>query len=396
MKSKLAKIAKKFTKGRSYSRSKKIGYVKSLQLGLMLAFLIFIVSSGVKNLYYFSFPFDNFSHKLLYFINSVGLSRFSSFIINNLPSEKFLELFSLIAGNNLLYEGADVGSKENDNKIVILKLAIISDVHEDIENLQKALEKAKSLNVDRLIFLGDLTDYGDVESLKKIKNIIDSYSLSYNLLPGDHDIAQTRDETNFVGVFGSNYTLLSAICKGCGPNKSLNNYMTNYGNNVQILFKESVDYWSNDDCLNNNDCVVVRFMLFDNSKNFSTLGENKIQWFNSNIQDADILFLSQPLATKSMNRVMGIIDGVKDELVFSENLKLLSSVRKSDVRVIIAGDLHQFSYFQDPEKDGLMHYTAGALLKSQSLEKFNPQGPRIMLLYIFEDKSYSIIDTPIE
>jgi len=97
-----------------------------------------------------------------------------------------------------------------------------------------------------------------------------------------------------------------------------------------------------------------------------------------------------------MSRVMGIIDGIKDEVVYAQNKELLDLVRSSKVRVIMAGDLHSSSHFVDPIKPDLQHYSVGAVLKSQSLEKLNLQSPRFAVLEIFSDDSYSVDDVTLD
>ena len=211
--------------------------------------------------------------------------------------------------------------------------------------------KAKSLGAEKTVFLGDYTDYGDEVNLEKSREIMGQAGIEYVSLPGDHDIAETRDESSFIQVFGKTYGV-----------------------------------WENGS---------TKFVYFDNSKNYTAISSKAIDWFKDNINDADFLFLSQPLATSSMSRVMGIIDDVKDETVYAQNNELSDMVRSSEVRAIIAGDLHEFSYFIDPIKKDLQHYTVGAIV-SQSLEKRNIYLSRFAVLSIFSDGSYSVGDVPVD
>jgi len=249
----------------------------------------------------------------------------------------------------------DKSDKETVNQKavkVVAKIAMLSDSHNDNDYLEKALIKAKELGAERAVFLGDYTDWGELTTLQKAKEVMDTSQIPYVSLPGDHDLGETRDESNFIKVFGDTYGVLG------------------------------ID--------------GIKLVYFDNSKNFTKIADPDIPWFKKEIQDSSILFLSQPLATSSMARVMGIIDGVKDETVFLQNLELLEQIRTSKVRVIISGDLHQFTYFDDPQKKDLRHYTVGAVLKSQSLEKLNLQSPRFALLTINDDLSYEVTDVPID
>ncbi len=245
-----------------------------------------------------------------------------------------------------------VGAFESSSAKLIAVIAVVADAHSDLENLGKALEKAKALGADRVMFLGDYTDYGELAHLSAAKKVMDASGLSYHSLPGDHDLGETRDESNFSKVFDSTYGT----------------------------------YRVGD----------IKFVYFDNSKNYTKIDGSAVGWFQKEIQDTDLLFLSQPLMTASMSRVMGIINGVKDVDVFSQNNELLTAVRNSSVRVIIAGDLHQFSQFNDPVKADLWHYSVGAVLKTQSLEKLNLQSPRFSILEVKEDRSYKVSDIPID
>lgn len=245
-----------------------------------------------------------------------------------------------------------VASFEASPAEVVSRIAVLSDAHNDLDHLRKALHKAKKLGADRVVFLGDYTDWGELDKLFAAKEVMDSVGLEYASLPGDHDLGQTRDESNFVKVFGKTYG----------------------------VFKVG----------------DIKFTYYDNSKNYTKLSPAAISWFQKEIQDTDFLFLSQPLVTSSMSRVMGIINGVKDLDVFAQNNELVNMIRSSKVRVIISGDLHQFSQFRDPVRSDLWHYSVGAILKTQSLEKLNLQSPRFCVLEIKADKSYKVTDVPID
>lgn len=235
---------------------------------------------------------------------------------------------------------------------VVAKIALLSDSHNDNDYLEKALVKAKELGAERAVFLGDYTDWGELTNLQKAKEVMDTSQIPYVSLPGDHDLGETRDESNFIKVFGDTYGV--------------------------------------------TEIDGIKLVYFDNSKNFTRISDPATSWFAKEVKDTHFLFLSQPLATASMSRVMGIVDGVRDDEVFAQNKELLAEVRSGNVRVIISGDLHQFSQFKDSVKEDLWHYSVGAVLKSQSLEKLNLQSPRFALLTINDDLSYEVTDVPID
>lgn len=336
------------------TRSKKsVSMVRIVSAVLVLGVLVLLVAESAKYLYVARVPksvsskIDPSVEKLASVLGVAKTSFGSLYAIGN--------IFTKDNTNATIERGSNVESTNSTqgktSKEVVVKIAVLSDSHDDLDNLQKALEKVKSLGIERFIFLGDYTDYGDEANLKKSKEVVDQIEVEYLSLPGDHDIAETRDDSNFVKVFGKTYGV-----------------------------------WEQDG---------LEFMYFDNSKNFTVIDSETIAWFKKNISGVDFLFLSQPLITSSMSRVMGIIDDVKDETVYAQNTELLDMIRKSKVRVIVAGDLHEFSHFVDPSKKGLQHYTVGAVV-SQGLDTKNLYPPRFAMLEIFDDSSYNIEDVTID
>ncbi len=348
------------------TRSKKsFSLIRVISAVLVLGLLVVAVAESAKYLYVARLP-KSVSTKIEPSVNKLaavlGVAKTSLASLDKLGSvlvddEERSTATSIKSSDSTRDQGENRDQPaQKDQPIqkaqIVVKLALLSDSHNDLEYLEKALVKAKDYGVNEVIFLGDYTDWGELANLQKSKEVMDTSQLPYVSLPGDHDLGETRDESNFVKVFGDTYGTLKF-------------------DNIKLEY-------------------------FDNSKNFTSISDPAIAWFAKEIKDANFLFLSQPLATASMSRVMGIVDGVRDEEVFAQNKELLSEVRNSNVRVIVSGDLHQFSQYKDPVKDGLWHYSVGAVLKSQSLEKLNLQSPRFAVLTIRKDLSYEIVDVPID
>ena len=327
------------------TRSKKsFSLVRIVSAVLVLGVLVLIVAESAKYLYVARVP-ESVSSKI-----DPSVEKLASVL-----GVAKTSLDSLYTIGNIFTKDDTSGTAERDSALSssnVSKIAVLSDSHNDLENLKKALEKSASLAVGKIVFLGDYTDWGEEVNLEKSKVLMDEIGIDYVSLPGDHDLGETRDEANFVKVFGKTYGV-----------------------------------WEDGG---------LRFMYFDNSKNFTIINPETIVWFRSKINDIDFLFLSQPLMTSDMSRVMGIIDGVKDEAVYSQNKELLEMIRTSRVRAIISGDLHSSSHLVDPVRAALQHYSVGAVLKSQSLEKLNLQSPRFAVLSISNDGSYSIDDIAID
>lgn len=328
--------------------------VRIVSAVLVLGVLVLIVAESAKYLYLARVPdsvsskIDPSVEKLASVLGAARTSLDSLYNIGNIFTKDTTDGSTERADSVESTKTAEVGV----SKDTVLKIALLSDSHDDLEYLKKALDRAKNLGVGKIVFLGDYTDWGEEKNLAKSKVIMDQAGIDYISLPGDHDLGETRDESNFVQVFGQAYGI-----------------------------------WEQDG---------YTFMYFDNSKNYTVLSSQSIVWFKKNINSIDFLFLSQPLLTADASRVMGIIDGVRDDAVYAQNIELLEAVRSSKVRVIAAGDLHTFSRFVDPARAGLEHYSIGAVLKSQSLEKLNLQLPRFSVLNIFNDDTYAVEDVPID
>jgi hypothetical protein len=222
-------------------------------------------------------------------------------------------------------------SSENNADNNLLKIAILSDIHEDYDNLVKALNIISKKGVRTIFVLGDLTNYGDIPSLQKVKSILDNSGLSYYALPGDHDIAQSLDDSNFLSVFGKSSQLVA------------------------------VD--------------GVSFLLLDNSPNFTALPENKMSWFEQQLPSAQFILLSQPLYSKGLNEpfsnmYMGstktpVSDSIlkqKQKAVLEQGNKLLTLTRNQQgAKAIISGDHHRSNNQADPFSPSLRHYYVGAV-----------------------------------
>lgn len=236
--------------------------------------------------------------------------------------------------------GSENTSDVNDTPSMKV-FALVADSGNDFENLRKATSKAKEHDVDYVVHLGDHSDWGDVESLAQSKAILDESGLPWYALPGDHDLGASVGLDNFLSVFGVNYEMLSVP-----------------GANI---------------------------MLFDNSANFTLVDEARFAWFLNQVDDTDIVLLSQPLYHPTNERVMGIFEGEEELDVRNQAKIMLSKIRKSDAKAVFGADQHVSSVNVDPEDRELSHIVVGALADSRNL-----QTPRFTLLYVYDDGTYDI------
>ena len=256
-----------------------------------------------------------------------------------------------------------VSGSNNKNEKLLFNVAVMSDIHEDTQNLEKALNLAKNKGLEKVFILGDITNYGDVVTLNKVKNVLDKSGLEYFVLPGDHDLAQSVSVSNFVQVFGSD------------------NQVVKVG-----------DY---------------KFLLFDNSFNFTKIGAPQISWLQNNIIGADFILLSQPLYTKGLTPFfekiyMGSTSTdpetqalkAQQEEVRDQGIALLNLIRtENNIKAIFAGEHLKSSELTDSVRDTLKHYVVGAV---SSIVNEYPQNiiqtPRFSLLSVFEDRTYQVED----
>ncbi|HDQ88624.1 MAG TPA: metallophosphoesterase, partial [candidate division WWE3 bacterium] len=240
---------------------------------------------------------------------------------------------------------------------LVVRIGLFADSEGDWKNLKLALHRMEDLSVDVAFFLGDLTRWGSKEELLEGKEILDESPLDIIVIPGDHDLAESVSLGDVTG---------------------LKNFTEVFGNNTHIY--EKGDY---------------KFLLLDNSANFSTVSEKDYSWFEYNILKVveggkvSFVILSQPLYHPVNNRIMGIVEGEVVSNVYQQGQDMLELIRGSKVKAIIAADQHMFSNSVDPTRPDLRHISIGALV-SNSDEIRNPQAPRFAVLEVYSNGGYKV------
>ena len=247
---------------------------------------------------------------------------------------------------------AEDGSKEAlGSQKTTLTIGLIADSEGDNESLEKALDGLNDRNVDAVFFLGDLTQYGSLDLLRAVKDILNRFELKVLIIPGDHDLAASADDGDLSGR---------------------RNFREVFGDNIHLY--ESGGH---------------NFMLFDNSPNFSKISEEDLAWFENNLPETDFVILSQPLYHPTNQRVMGMFDGDVVSTVRAQAEEMLTKIRESNVKAIIAADQHFFSKNTDPERADLLHIVVGALISNKGSFR-NPQSSRYAILKIYENGNYKV------
>lgn len=87
----------------------------------------------------------------------------------------------------------------------VLRFAVISDPQVKNDNqllfLKKALQKAKEEGVKFVVIAGDLSQDGEIQQLKAVKQALDGSGLKYYTTPGNHDVLAGGID-NYKKVFG--------------------------------------------------------------------------------------------------------------------------------------------------------------------------------------------------
>ncbi len=244
-------------------------------------------------------------------------------------------------------EQPQVAGASTTNNNTLFKLAILADVHSDYPNLEKALDKTKSMGISKVFFLGDYTKLGLIEDLTAAKKIMDSYDIKYYSLAGDHDLWKSVGYDNFFEVFGAK--------------------------------KQSVTIED------------VKFVFLDNGANYTVVDSENIEWFKKEVVDADFVVLSQPLYYPKLSKYMGKVNGEDVTEVMTQRNMLLEIIRNTDVKAVIAADFHTSDSVSDPVKSKLNHVLVGALTGERNL-----QSPRFSVFKYFDDSSYELEDVVLE
>ncbi|NMB91958.1 hypothetical protein GYA37_03900 [candidate division WWE3 bacterium] len=350
-------------------------FLRSLTAVVLLSSLILGISLLIRGISSVSSERKSLSSVLIWDVfETFGLTEKN---ISQLNVQRLLENHIGKSKTNSIseYDSSSLNEIDNslslsssNNKEALFKVCIISDIHQDTTNLSKSLEKVLENECMLLFVIGDVTNYGDITTLSSIKAVLDNSGIKdYYVIPGDHDLAQSVGLDNFEEVFGSYYH-----------------------------FVEFAD---------------VRFLLMDNSANYTPINKKQISWMEKNIENTDFVILSQPLFTDGLNTPFNSIymgstrtapDSSnlkeKQQVVKDQGISILNLIRDTKtVKAIISGEHHRSSVLIDPVRSDLKHYVVGAVTSTvNDYPQSAIQSSRFSVMYLFDDKSYSIKDISLD
>ncbi len=233
----------------------------------------------------------------------------------------------------------------------LFKFAVVSDSHNDNSLLAKALSQAQQRDVKFIIGLGDYTNVGTIEELKASKQVFDSTGTRYFVVPGDHDLWDSRNRklpalTNFKDIFGKNY--------------------------------QSFEYQG------------IGFLLFDNSDDYLGLDETQLSWLKTELTKdsrpaTTIALTHEPLYHPSSDHFMGkVTPSLKTQAT-----QIQSLLKTAGVKEVFTGDIHFFTQYNEPET-GIHMTTLGAVTQDR-----NPQSPRYAIVTLYEGGALTVEDIEI-
>lgn len=278
-------------------------------------------------------------------------------LINAKDMNQFFGFLSAVKiGQDL--SGSKVDSQQDNSKMVeekeLFKFLAFADSHSDNISLRKAINQAKEKypDIKFIVGLGDYTEVGTLEELKLAKAELDLSGLRYFLIPGDHDLWDSRDKQipptdNFKQTFGPNYQ--------------------------SFIFE---DY---------------KFLLLDNSDNYKGIGEEQMEWIVRELEEAKeesgiLVFAHEALFHPSSDRYMGKVESSLKQQAKS----LIFQLKAAEVSKVFAGDVHFFGEYLEPETS-LSMVTVGAVTSLR-----NPQASRYAIVRVLQDGSIKVEDVEVK
>ncbi len=272
--------------------------------------------------------------------------------IRNTLKNKMLQDFT-----NTLTNTTDITKDTNDNKQIKYSFAVISDIHNNTEELKQAIEIINKQNEEFVVGLGDYTDVGTTEELTKVSNELKNLNKKFYSVPGDHDLWNGRD-------------------KGTEP-------ITYYQN---IFGKTPEAFISKD----------IQFIFLNNADLYTGINQEELNNFYTTLENTPsetiIIFSHKAIYHPLTIHKMGYVGDEKNDVVLTQADEISSKLTATrDKKIyLMHGDLHSSSKFNG-SSDNIKNFTIGALEK-----KKNFQTPRFSIANIYVDGTVDTQDVPVE
>lgn len=233
------------------------------------------------------------------------------------------------------------------------KFAIVTDSHNDGQNLQKALNMARTADAKFVIGLGDYTDVGTVDELTQAKQIFAASGIPYYSTAGDHDLWDSRNQkltpdNNYLKTFGPTYS--------------------------------SFGYQD------------FRFMIIYDADNYRGIDQIQRQWIEDELHrvaptaKATFVFTATPFYHPSSDHVVG----KSEASLKSQATDMINLFQTYHIKAVFAGDTHFYSSYLEPHTNIPM-YTIGAVTSNR-----NAQSPRFAIVDVYDSGDFMVRDTEIK
>lgn len=349
-------------------RSSNLAFV-IFRLALSLTMFVLLIGGGYYAFRYFSGVDPLKITPQTAFLAALASNKDASQVVDKLIGQFNLPKISLSQHNQIQGVDTNLSSQKVNNELrfkpipqpnLLFKFTLVADSHNENDYLGRALQQAKSAGAQFVIGLGDYTDTGTVEELKKTKDSFDQAGLRYYLTVGDHDLWDSRNRqlpatTNFSNLFGPPFQSFSS--------------------------------------------QGVKFILVDDADNYDGLSTDQLNWLKTTFEqiknqgsqsdspDKLILVLThEPLYHPVSDHMMGRVN----PKLLAQAKELIKMFKENGVAEVITGDLHFYSQYADPDSK-LKMTTVGAVTALR-----NVQNPRFAMMSIYSDYSYSIDDIEIK
>ncbi len=259
--------------------------------------------------------------------------------------------------------GDGLGPEDGAPKREILKFALVADSENDNENLEKALESAKSLGATFVIGLGDWTQLGLSKDLLVAKQIFDNAGLEYYVTVGDRDLWDSRNR----GL------------------DAKNGFNAVFGKTSHIINREG-----------------IQIVILDNGDIYKGIDSNTWQMLNKSLDDCDGGLLNKSNVKSQRSKLCFVfahktpfhpqsshIMGADSNEVAFQAREFMALMEQAKVDGFFSGDLHFFAQFQSPANI-VKITTIGAVDADR-----NFQGSRFATVTVYSDYSWEVEDIEI-
>lgn len=216
----------------------------------------------------------------------------------------FIFGFSFFAFSNEKWFSLRSPSQETflSSEVRLSKFAIISDIHSDYKNLERALLLVEENKNDFLIITGDLTTLGKKEELEEVKKILDKSGLRYFVIPGNHDL--WAGEQLKVDIYGEVFDYSYKSLKEDG----------------------------------------IKYILINNGSDYG-IDEKQEKWLESEVEECPqvycLVFMHIPLNHPKSIYIMG----EENPEVASQAANLIKLLSENKIKEVFAGHLHSSSSY---------------------------------------------------